>query len=425
MRRTFNLRLSGLAALTSILLAGCGGDGSPTGPERIEALPRELTAAERAVIGGSNSFGLELFRRVHEAEAAPNVFLSPLSASMALGMTLNGAAGETWEGMRAALGFEGLTQEEINDSYRSLLDLLTGLDPRVDLAIGNSIWADRAFTVLPSFYEVVREHFDAEARALDFGDPATVDSINGWIESATRGRIEKAVDRISSTDSMFLINATYFDGDWAAQFDPDKTRPAAFERADGSTVTVDLMTQKMTLPVHFTSRYAAGELGYGGGAFGMVVVVPQPGVPLADLVAELDDTGWADLVASLDSAEIDVFLPKFRIEYDSYLNRPLVAMGMDRAFSPEADFSRLTTTSVCIQFVRQKTFVEVDEEGTEAAAVTVVGVGVTSAPPSLRADRPFLFAIRERHSGTILFMGAIGDPTASEAPEAEKPQPPC
>ena len=412
-----------LAALALIALAACGGEA--TGPDRIERLPRDLSATERDLVRASNAFGLELFRRTHAVEEAPNVFLSPLSASMALGMTLNGAAGETWAGMRHALAFGDLDQEEINASYASLLELLTGLDPRVDIAIGNSIWADLGFPVLPTFQQVVREHFDAEARELDFRDPASLETINGWVEQATRGRIERILEEISPADLMFLINATWFSGDWTKQFDPAKTQRAPFQRADGSTVDVQMMTQKLELPVRFTERWVAGELAYGGGAFGMVIVVPQGETSLGDVVSELDDDGWAALVASFDTTELDVFLPRFTIEYDTYLNEPLAAMGMARAFSGEADFSRLTPERVCIQFVRQKTFVEVDEEGTEAAAVTVVGIGRTSAPPALRADRPFLFAIRERLTGTLLFIGAIGDPAAREAPEVEKPPPGC
>jgi serpin B len=186
-----------------------------------------------------------------------------------------------------------------------------------------------------------------------------------------------------------------------------------------------MMTGKIALGFASDTRWTAGELPYGGGAFGMIVVVPQDGVSLADIVNEMDAASWDALAARLVDSELDVYLPKFRLEYDTYLNRPLIDMGMTTAFSPAADFSALTTEDVCIQFVRQKTFVEVDEEGTEAAAVTVVGVGVTSLPPSLRADRPFLFAIRERLSGTILFMGTIGDPTVETTPPPQKPAPPC
>lgn len=412
-----------LLIMATILLAGCGERHPPTGP--ITSLPRDLTPAERTIIRDANAFGLELFRRVYAAEKAPNVFISPLSASMALGMTLNGAAGETWVGMRKALAFEGLEQPEINGAYQSLHRLLIDLDPRVEVSIGNSLWADEEFPVLPSFYDAATTYFDAEARSLDFRDPATVGIINEWVEEATKGKIDKAIDEISFADFMFLINAIYFSGDWTSRFDKERTRTASFRRADGSTVDVAMMNQKATIPFAWGTRWAAGELAYGGGAYAMLVVVPQHGQALADIVAELDADGWAALLESLKETEVDISLPRFSIEYDAYLNEPLIGMGMDSAFSADADFSKLSPVGVCIQYVRQKSMVEVDEKGTTAAAVTVVSVGLTSMGPTLSADRPFLVAIRERMSGTLLFVGAIGDPTATDAPLVEKPRPPC
>lgn len=416
-----------LPALIGLVLAACSEApvGPEAAPEPITHLPRELSVIERKIVARGNTFGLELFRRVHAKETAPNVFLSPLSASMALGMAMNGAAGETHQGMRKALGFEGVSEEEVNEAYRSLLDVLQDLDPAVEFVIANSIWSRLGFPVLPSFYETAAEYFDAEARELDFDDPSAVETINEWIREKTNGRIDEGLDGIGDEIMLFLINAIYFNGNWTQQFDPQRTRTAPFTRGDGSTVDVDMMMLDAPLRQTWTERYRAVELPYGGGAYSMVVVLPAPDVELAELVAQLNDDGWATLVAGLDSARLQLQLPKFRLEYDTFLNEPLVAMGMDSAFSAHADFSRLTPADVCIQFVRQKSFVEVDEEGTEAAAVTIIGFGVVSAPPSMIVDRPFLFAIRERFSGTILFIGAIGDPTQEDPPLPAKPAPPC
>ncbi|HEX7090568.1 MAG TPA: serpin family protein [Longimicrobiales bacterium] len=418
-----------LLAGAALLLAACGtGDPSdppdPSGP--ITELPRELSVVEQDIVTAANAFGFDLFRLVHAEEQAPNVFLSPLSASFALGMALNGTAGETWEGLRAGLRLGGHSEQEINEGYRSLLELLVGLDPHVEVGVGNSVWTRQGFPVLPSFVQTVKRYFGAEAQERDFDDPATLEAINAWIRNATDGMIEKGIDEISHADKVFLINATYFIGKWTQPFDPRETRAEPFRRADGSTVSVPMMhLTGSTLPYARTARYEAVELGYGGGAYAMTVVLPAPEVPLADLVAGLDAEAWDALVADLDSVRMDLALPKFRAAYDAYLNDPLVEMGMARAFSPDADFSRLTPVGVCIQYVRQKTFVEVDEAGTRAAAATVGGVGVTSLPPTMRVDRPFLFAIRERFSGTVLFLGTIGDPMREEAPQPEKPAPPC
>jgi len=407
---------------TALVVSACA-SSSPTEP--IEGLPRQLTAAEQSIVSNANRFGFDLFRSVHADVAAPNVVLSPLSAAMALGMALNGAAGETWDGMRQGLRLGGLSQEEINGGFESLIELLTGLDPRVRFDIGNSVWTRQGFPVLPSFHEVVASSFDAEARELDFDSPSAVTTINEWVRAATNGRIEKAIDAISYADMMFLINAIYFDGEWSDRFDAARTRAEPFRLADGSTVSVPMMSQKTDVSASAGTGWRAIELGYGGGAYGMVIVLPDENRPLASLVADFDETWWAGVIAALQPAELEIALPKLELEFDAYLNDPLIGLGMAQAFTPAADFSRLTPTDVCIQFVRQKTFLKVDERGTEAAAVTTVGVGVTSAPVPFRADRPFLFAIRERFSGAILFMGTIGDPTRAEAPAPEKPPPPC
>lgn len=422
--RTVGGRLPLLAA-AALTLAACG-NGDPSGPARpITELPRELSVVEQEIVTGANAFGFDLFRLVHAEEQAPNVFLSPLSASTALGMTLNGAAGETWEGMRTGVRLGDRSEQEINEGYRSLLELLVRLDPRVEFGVGNSVWTRQGFPVRPSFYDTVREYFGAEAHERDFDDPATLEEINDWIRKATDGMIEKGIDEITDADKVFLINAIYFTGKWTSRFDPNRTQQAPFTREDGTQVMVPLMWQKGEFPYTGNARYQAIELGYGGGAYSMVVVLPAEGERLADIVAELTPQWWDGLVAALDTVELDVYLPKFTIEYDAYLNAPLIAMGMERAFSTVADFTRLTPQPVCIQYVRQKAFVEVDEAGTKAAAVTVGGVGVTSLPPSMRVDRPFLFAIRERLTGTILFLGAIGDPTHKDAPQPPKPAPPC
>lgn len=424
LHRTDGRRLPLLAA-TALVLAACG-NGDPASPARpITELPRELSVVEQEIVTSANAFGFDLFRLVHAKEEAPNVFLSPLSASTALGMALNGAAGETWEGMRTGLRLGNRPEQEINEGYRSLLELLVRLDPRVEFGVGNSVWTRQGFPVLPSFYDAVRKHFNAEAQERDFADPATVQAINAWIRKATAGMIEKGIDEISHADQMFLINAIYFVGKWTSRFDPSRTQQAPFTREDGTQVMVPLMWQKGEFLYTGNARYQAIELGYGGGAYSMVVVLPAEGERLADIVAELTPGWWDGLVAALDTVMLDVYLPRFKIEYDAYLNDPLVAMGMGTAFSPDADFTRLTPQPVCIQYVRQKTFVEVDEAGTKAAAATVGGVGAVSAPPMMRVDRPFLFAIRERFSGTVLFLGAIGDPTHEDPPQVEKPAPPC
>jgi serpin B len=383
----------------------------------ITELPRPLTAEEQAVISASNVFGLDLAARVIAAETRPNVVLSPLSASMALGMTLNGADGATFAAMRDALGFGGLSQEAVNASYRDLIDLLTGLDPSVRFDIANAIWADAGVPFHQAFFDAVAAAFDARAESRDFSDPATVAAINAWVEDRTDGLIDSIVEDLDPALVMLLVNAIYFDGAWTTRFDPEDTRTQVFTREDDSTVDVAMMSlAEVEVAVGGGPTFGAVELPYGGGAFSMVVVLPDAGTSARDLLPTLDAAAWASLVAGLAPRELDrLALPRFTLSYDGYLNDALQAMGMDPAFRPGADFTRLSPIGdqLCIDFVRQKSFIEVDERGTRAAAVTAVGVGVVSFS-AFEVDRPFVFALRERLSGTILFIGLVGDPTADD-----------
>lgn len=407
-------------ALT-LAVAACDGPTAPGEPAPIESLPRELTASEEAVIRGSNVFGLELLAHTVEQDDRPNIVLSPLSASMALGMTLNGAAGGTFTAMRAALGFEGLEPGEINASYRGLIDLLADLDPAVTFEIANAIWANDQTTFHQSFFDAVTAAFDAEVTSADFQAPQTVDDVNAWVTESTSGKITKIVDSLPSNYVMLLLNAIYFDGNWTTRFDPEDTRPAPFTRADGSEVQVDMMhLDAGEIGLGGGDGFLAAELPYGGGAYAMVILVPHDG-DVRSLAASMDAARWDSAMRSLTVREPDlVALPKLNLTYDVVLNDVLSAMGMDVAFGRGADFSNMSPEgeAFCIDSVRQKTFLEVDEAGTRAAAVTSVGVGTTSFN-GLLVDRPFLLAIRERLSGTILFSGIIEDPTA--APEAGDP----
>jgi serpin B len=402
--------------LSGLTLSACSSSSGPEDNGQITSLPRTLSVGEQTTIEASNRFAFSLLAELHGAQPDSNLFMSPLSAHMALGMALNGAADSTFEAMRKTLGFDTSVMTEINSAYATLLELLVGLDPRVEFRIGNSVWLRQGFPFLPSFGDTVSTYFDAPVSERDFDDPATVDTINSWVESATNGKIDEIVDSIDANDVAFLINAIYFKGTWTHQFDPADTRDDSFRLLDGSTKTVKMMNRSGTHGVRFTPEYAAVDLPYGGQAFSMTIVVPDPSSNLNELVASLTPAAWEELLSGLGDQRIAVAMPRFELEWKRQLKAALAAFGMAVAFdSFEADFSNLSRArdDLHISSVLQKTFVNVNEEGTEAAAATSVTVSVTSAPPSIRADRPFLFAIRERLSGTILFVGAIVDPPSS------------
>jgi serine protease inhibitor len=394
-------------------LAACA--ESPTAPGQpgpIDRLPRDLSAAEAELIRANNGFAFDLLREVSAAAPDSNVFLSPLSASIALGMTMNGAAGSTLDAMRGTLGFGDLPLQDINVSYRNLMALLLGLDRTIETGIANSIWYRQGEVFQDVFLRDVRDYFGARVEALDFGDPRSPDVINAWVEAQTRSRIPRIVESIRGDDIMFLINAVYFKAPWAHRFDPANTRDAAFHLADGSTAHVRLMNRSGPLTQVQHERATIVELPYGGGAYGMIIVLPNHGTSVASLVRDLDGATWSSWMAALgDPTDGHIALPRFRLEYEATLNRPLEGLGMGIAFSGAADFSRMQPDGgLFISRVKQKTFLDVDEEGTEAAAVTKVVMGRTSAPGAVVVDRPFILAIREQHSGTIVFMGAVMDP---------------
>ncbi|MEX2473209.1 MAG: serpin family protein [Gemmatimonadota bacterium] len=414
---------STVTAVLALLFTACSDPAGPGDVQPITQLPRSLSVAEQEVIARSNTFGLELLRAVVADDERPNVVLSPLSASMALGMTLNGARAGTFDAMSDALGFEGLDQDEINASYRDLIELLTGLDPNVRFKIANAIFANEEITFRDAFFAAVRDAFDAAAASRDFSDPATLQEINAWVDEQTEGLIDRILDDLDPELAMLLLNAIYFEGAWTTQFDPEDTAPGTFETIDGGTVSVPMM--KLTeaeVALGGGNGYQAAELPYGGGAFAMTLVVPT-GDPRG-FVAGLTDARWSEITGSLgEPTDIDLLsIPKLRLSYDTFLNDALRDLGMAVAFTDQADFSGMTEeVALCVDFVRQKTFLEVDEVGTKAAAVTAVGIRPTSFN-GLVADRPFVLAIRERLSGTLLFVGLVGDPSVEDSGEPDPQQ---
>jgi serine protease inhibitor len=403
--------LHGSTLAAAVLLAGaCASDGIVTPIEPV----RPFTAVETQVTAANSAFGLNLLRQLHGTETQANLLVSPLSASMALGMSMNGAVGPTYDAMRSTLGFGGLAEAEINQAYRGLIAQLHARDPKVEFKLANSIWYERTFQVKQPFLDAGRTFFAAEISPLDFMSPSAPRTISRWAEQQTGGRIRDIVERIDPLDKMILINAVYFKAPWTRPFEPNATQPRPFTRADGSTVQVPLMRMDAAHPMLMNEDVHMIELGYADTAFAMVLLAPAPGRSLDALMAGLTPQKWQGWLSQLRRDRVILSVPKFRFEYDIEMRNPLTVLGMGIAFNPrEADFTRIANISdLHISKVRQKAFIDVHELGTEAAAATSVFIGPTSMPPELRFDRPFIFAIHERSSGTLLFIGRVGDPSA-------------
>ncbi|MAO65238.1 MAG: proteinase inhibitor I4 serpin [Balneola sp.] len=387
-----------------------------TGPNEKGELSRELTQSEKKLVETSESFSFNLFKQTVEQADDENVFISPLSISIALGMTMNGAEGETFEQMRQTLAFSGLTQQEINEGYESLITLLKEVDPKVSMEVANSVWSNKGFAVQEEFKQTLAEYFNAEATELDFRDPEAKDVINTWVKENTNGLIEKIIeDEIPPEMVMYLINAIYFKGDWTYQFDPERTRESYFALENDEQVTVEMMNQENKFNVLMNDDVHMIDLPYGDSLFTMTVLMPgDRDMTIDDFIqnkfSRQQVAIWYD---ELEYRKIPLGLPKFTLEFEIEMKDILYSMGMEDAFTRKADLSGINPDApLFISEVKHKTFVEVNEEGTEAAAVTSVGIGVTSVPQSFNVNRPFIFMIREQNSGAILFMGKVMNPNA-------------
>lgn len=416
-RVMFGMQIGTLLLVGFMIFQSCGdtlvGVGDPKGE-----LPRDLTINEMMVIEADQSFSYELFRNTVDFDDEENIMISPLSVSMALSMTLNGAEGETFDVMRETLKMSGMNLDEVNDGYRSLIKLLVELDPEVKLRVANSIWHDDGFPVKQDFLERVKDAFGASVEELNFQDPASVDRVNAWVNSNTEGLIEKIIDEIPDDMVMYLINVIYFKGNWLYQFDEEDTRLDDFFLENGETKQVDMMVQSDRFATYFSESVHMIELPYGDSLFSMTVLIPaDERKPLNQFISE---SVTADNLNSWRSnlrtsfQKIPVHLPKFEMEYEIEYNDILKAMGMEIAFDEwNANFKGMADISpqnLFISEVKHKTFIRVDEKGTEAAAVTSVGIMPTSMPQPMIVNRPFVFIIHERESGTNLFMGKVMNP---------------
>lgn len=365
------------------------------------------------------TFGLNLFKEIAGAAPGENIFISPLSVSLALAMTLNGSEGATRDEMQRVLGFDDIAQDDINAAFREAIENLTDPDSEVILLIANSIWYRRGLTLEEDFLKTNREYFEAEITGLDFSSPEAADIINRWVSANTNEKIKQIVTPpIDPVMVMYLINAVYFKGRWTVSFDEKKTRPADFYISADNQTECDLMYRKDKFNYYENDLLQVADIPYGEGHFVMTVLLPRENVPLDDLIVRLGDKNPREWFEMMTVLEGNIFLPRFKTEYEITLNEILQKLGMPSAFKVNvADFSKIRPQKdLFISEVKHKTFVEVNEEGTEAAAVTSVGIALTAMREprafTLRCDRPFLYLIREKDTETLLFMGLMNNPSS-------------
>ncbi len=404
--------LAGLFLLAGMLLSCTDDTAEPTPPDQND--PATMFTCEDneevcALASDQTEFGLNLFREIHKRDAN-NVFISPLSVSTALTMTLNGAKGQTFDDMQQTLELEDWQLQNVNEAYKAILEVLPALDPDIAMEMANSIWSKEGYPVHQEFLEVNQNYFSSEVKELDFSAPDAVDIINGWIEDNTNGLIQDALDMIPASTVMYIINTIYFKGTWRYEFDEEKTYQDQFFNLDGSSTMTDFMVHEaVAFPYFENDLLKAVDLPYGNGAYSMTCLLPKEGRTLDELINNLNIQNLNSWLEQFQKDTIAVFLPKFTLEYKLLLNDVLSAMGMEIAFGGGADLTGIADADLYINRVIHQTYVEVDEKGTEAAAVTIVEINETSAPayPTIRMDQPFVFMIREKQTGSVLFIGKV------------------
>jgi len=376
-----------------------------------EAEPIHLKVGMEKRVAQDNEFAWDLFKQVLDNTKEPNTFISPLSVSIALGMTWNGADSITKAEMESTLKMKKMSEDEINEYYQIMQNSLVKIDPSTKLIIANSIWYKKGYPIYESFLDVNKKYFNAEVTALDFSDPKSLDIINNWCSEKTNGLIKDPLDRIPADAIMYLINAIYFKGIWSSEFKESDTLEKDFVTSSGKTNKVDMMQQEQTFNYFEDDQAQYLDMPYGNKAFSMTVILPKQKNTIESYLKDFDADKWNEIVENLTPREVQVYFPKFKVQSKLELRDVLAIMGMPSAFSGEANFSRMSKGDLLISRVIHSTYCDVNEKGTEAAAVTIIEMKEMAMPenPVFYANRPFIFLIREKSTGVILFMGKMGE----------------
>lgn len=416
MKHNFTV-ISLLIFLTSVASSSCsrisyGQETTPTPGDKPQPIePIELTPEQQQFIIDGNSYAFRMTATVEESEKG-NVLLSPLSASYVLGMISNGASGQTREQMATTLGFSSANEAAMNDFFHLMLTDAPKVDRSIKIEIANAIIANNSYPLKKDFKKSAIEQYMAEVRNMDFSSVDVAGIVNKWASDHTHGMIRHILDETFPDASLYAMNAIYFKGSWCNEFDKKQTRNEDFTTNKGVKKTVEMMHRNDKMKYVENDMFSMVQLPYGNEGFSMEVLLPAEGKTIANVLASLDGESWQKAMRSVSQYMVDLKLPKFSSEYSITLNSPLKQLGMKDAFSAStADFSRLSNRSAYISRVLQKCKIEVDEKGTEAAAVTVVEMRATSSAPRptptaiFHANRPFIYIITENTTGSIYFIG--------------------
>lgn len=381
--------------------------------------PIELNATEKEMAAQQGDFAstlsLELCRQLG-GEKTDNWLVSPFSLQCALGMLSNGANGETHDEILYTLGLSQYSQEEVNAYFKKLIEGLYTVNSAITVKTSNSVWGNAEVPLKEDFQKMNIENYSAMVSQLDFSDPSAVDQINAWCNQTTEGLIPSILDEVNPTATVYLLNSLYFKARWESEFAPEKTQEGDFNTYSGKVVKADFMqTQRMAAYVE-NEWFTSTSLSYQNDSYAMRLILPQPEISIDQVLQALSESNenlWKNTIL----ADINLKMPRFTLENKMNLIPALQALGMEKAFSSEADFSSMSDISTYISLVQQATRLKVDEEGSEGAAVTVIEGYLSDLMRPLPEeevdfflDRTFLFQIIESSTGTVLFMGQVGLP---------------
>jgi serine protease inhibitor len=397
----------------SLILVSCKKTSDNNLPD--QPVPIDLTLKQVSLIKSSNSFAFDFFRNVLKSTPdSKNVIISPLSISYALSMTLNGANSATRDSMTNALRLNNISLNELNQSYKDLTASLLSVDERVLISIANSVWTEKKFAVKKPFTDILTGFYGAESKSFDINDLSAPSQINDWINSKTNGLIKDMLDKLDNNTVLLLINAIYFKGKWKIEFDKSATTDRPFTRSDGSSENVSSMHQSEKQKVYQGNGLTLVELAYGQGNFVIDILLPDNN-NLSSAITLSTDANINSMIDNLSVKKVNLYFPRFKYGYKDELNDVLSQMGMGIAFTSAADFSNISDIpQLCISNVTHQAFIETNEEGTEAAAATVVGIINSVAGPDspilIDVNHSFLYFIRETTTNSVLFMGKVADP---------------
>ena len=394
------------------MMAGCDDSENNVSPEENERKSVSLTRSEQELVTANNDFAFNLFR---VADAQNSTILSPISITYALGMLNNGAAGETQAQINKVLGFGETGAEGINAFCKKMLTEAPNLDKSTKVLISNTIYMNKGYELKPLFVSKANDCYHAEPETRNFADGKTLDVINQWASDHTEKMIEKVLDKDSFDPSAisYLLNAIYFKGAWTEKFDKENTRDEAFKMETGEEKQLPIMHQEQEFYYAEDDDCQVLRLPYGNKAYSMTILLPKEGKTVRDLVKTLNKDTW-ERYQRIGSAIVDVKLPRFESNTDLTLDKIMAILGMPNAFNPNlAEFPEFCNVPTYIDMMKQVARIKVNEEGTEAAAVTVIFVKLANAAPrrvSFHATRPFLYIISEQSTGAIFFIGQfMGD----------------